>query len=96
MDWYNTQFVIFNVSEIDKIDFEQVMETSKNTLRKSIDNSKTFVKWESQEIPKCVKLLDTKEGPYTYEEIMEILSTDEWSKNNTVLFTKQHTLDFDE
>jgi hypothetical protein len=70
--------MIFNVSELEQIDFEQVKETSIDTVRKSIDQTKTFVKWES-EIPQCVVDLTTKEGPYTYEEILAILSTPEWT-----------------
>jgi hypothetical protein len=70
--------MIFNVSELEQIDFEQVKETSIDTVRKSIDQTKTFVKWEG-EIPQCVVDLTTKEGPYTYEEILAILSTPEWT-----------------
>jgi hypothetical protein len=73
------QYMIFNISEIDTIDFSQVCETSVETIRKSPDGSKTFVKWDSAEIPACVEALTTKEGPYNHKEILEILSTDEWS-----------------
>tara|TARA_Y100000034_G_scaffold116876_1_gene155745 strand:- start:614 stop:1057 length:444 start_codon:yes stop_codon:yes gene_type:complete len=42
----NRKYVIFEVSEIDAIDFSQVLETSAETLRKSVDETKTFVKYE--------------------------------------------------
>jgi hypothetical protein len=73
--------MIFNISELEQIDFEQVKETSIDTVRKSIDQTKTFVKWEG-EIPQCVVDLTTKEGPYTYEEILVILATEEWTNPN--------------
>lgn len=73
----NRNYIIFNVSELDKVDFTQVMETSIDTVRKSIDGTKTFVKWEGGE-PSFVSSLTTKEGPYTHEEIIQILITDEW------------------
>ena len=38
------EYVIFNVSELDKIDFTQVEETSIETVRKSVDETLTFVK----------------------------------------------------
>ena len=38
------KYVIFDVSEVWKIDFDEVMETSIDTLRKSNDETKTFVK----------------------------------------------------
>ena len=80
----NREFMIFSVSELDQIDFTQVLETSADTVRKSVDQSKTFVKW-SGEMPECVNNLTTKEGPYTYEEILEILSTPEWTDPNPLM-----------
>jgi hypothetical protein len=77
-DYDNREFMIFNVSELPNIDFTQVCETSAETVRKSVDGTKTFVKWDNT-IPQCVADLTIKEGPYTYEEILEILATDEWT-----------------
>ena len=77
-------FMIFNVSELDSVDFTQVLETSKDTVRKSIDETKTFVKWDGETIPSSVDSLTTKEGPYTYNEILTILSTREWTNEGVV------------
>jgi len=74
-------FMIFNVSELPNIDFTQVLETSIDTVRKSIDETKTLVKWDGNIIPSSVDNLTTKEGPYTYTEILNILSGPEWSSN---------------
>ena len=71
--------MIFNISELPLIDFTQVLETSPETVRKSVDQSKTFVKWDGEEIPSSVNALTTKEGPYTYQEIIDILQTEEWT-----------------
>lgn len=70
-------YVIFDVTELSLIDFSQVMETSADTVRKSVDGTKTFVKWEG-DTPACVESLSTKTSYYTHEEILEILSTEEW------------------
>jgi hypothetical protein len=72
-------FMIFNLSEIDNVDFTQVLETSKDTVRKSIDGTKTFVKWDGEITPTTINNLTTKEGPYTYTEILNILNTSEWT-----------------
>ena len=72
-------FMIFNVSELGIIDFNEVLETSQDTVRKSVDETKTFVKWEGNNTPTSVDSLTTKEGPYTYNEILTILATPEWS-----------------
>ena len=79
MDYNNRQFMILSVTELPNIDFTQVKETSIDTVRKSVDGTKTFVKWDGEEIPSSVSTLETKEGPYTYEEIIVILATEEWT-----------------
>ena len=79
MDYNNRQFMILSVTELPNIDFTQVKETSIDTVRKSVDGTKTFVKWDGEEVPSSVATLETKEGPYTYEEIIVILATEEWT-----------------
>ena len=81
MDYTDRNFMIFNVSEINDIDFEQVLETSSDTVRRSVDGTKTFVKWEGT-MPTCVFNLTTKEGPYTYSEISTILLTSTWTNSS--------------
>ena len=71
-------YMIFDTTETGSIDFTEVLETSKDTLRLNVSGSQTFVKWEGDIIPESVNSLTTKEGPYTSTEIREILSTSEW------------------
>jgi hypothetical protein len=85
MIYENREFMIFNVSELDQIDFTQVLETSIDTVRKSVDQTKTFVKWDGETIPSSVEGLTTKEGPYTYDEILAILATPEWTDPNPMI-----------
>jgi hypothetical protein len=84
-DYEQRQFMIFGTSELPLIDFTQVLETSIDTVRKSVDETKTFVKWDGLTIPSSVNSLTTKEGPYTYEEIINILSTPEWSSPDPII-----------
>jgi hypothetical protein len=72
------RFVIFDVTEIPLIDFNQVFETSPETLRRSVDESKTFVKYDLP-TPSCIELLTTKSVEYTYDGILIILSGPEWT-----------------
>jgi len=83
-EYDNRRFMIFNVSELNQIDFNTVLETSADTVRKSVDETKTFVKWDGT-MPTCVSNLTTKEGPYTYEEILTILATLEWTDPNLII-----------
>jgi len=77
-------FMIFNVSELASVNFNEVLETSQDTVRKSVDETKTFVKWEGETIPSSVDSLTTKEGPYTYNEILTILSNPEWTTEEDI------------
>jgi hypothetical protein len=83
-EYDNREFMIFNVSDLNEIDFTQVLETSEDTVRKSVDQTKTFVKWDGA-MPECVNNLTTKEGPYTYDEILTILATPEWTDPNIMM-----------
>lgn len=80
----NREFMIFNVSELNQINFNEILETSADTVRRSVNGVKTFVKWDGT-IPQCVENLTTKEGPYTYNEILTILATPEWTDPNLQL-----------
>jgi hypothetical protein len=76
----NRQFAIFSTTELPLINFSEVLETSAETVRTSTDGTLTFVKWDDGgEVPPSVQALTTVEGYYTYEEILVILSGDEWS-----------------
>jgi hypothetical protein len=85
-EYDNRKFMVLNVSELNEIDFSQVLETSSETVIKSVNGTKTFVKWDGT-MPTCVSNLITKEGPYTYEEILVILSTPEWTDPNHLMMT---------
>jgi len=85
MIYENRQYMIFNVSEIGNVNFNEVMETSSETIRKSLDNTKTFVKWNGNTIPNSIDSLTTKNGPYTHSEIVEILSTNEWTNVDEII-----------
>ena len=74
----NREFMIFNTLELPSINFNEVSETSEETVRRSINGEKTFVKWDGV-IPSSISSLTTKEGPYTYDEIFIILQETEWN-----------------
>ncbi len=69
------KYVIINADEVDSVDFSQVDETSENTIRYSVDGTKTFLKFNSDTTP---SFLDGK-TQYTHSEILTILATDEWT-----------------
>lgn len=76
---YETRrFVIFDILEVELIDFEQVHETSLETLRKSVDGTKTFVKYDLPQ-PSSISALSTKSPEYNYHQILDILTGKEWN-----------------
>ncbi len=71
------KYVIINADEVDSVDFSQVDETSENTLRYSIDGTKTFVKFDADVTP---SFLEGK-TQYNHSEILSILATSEWTSD---------------
>ena len=69
-----TNYIIIDTSEVANIDFSKVKETSANTLRYSIDGSKTFVKFEGD----APAFLSDKQQ-YTHAQILEVLAGEEWT-----------------
>jgi len=75
-------YVIVPYSAIlNDVNFDQVLETSKNTVRISIDGTKGLVKYNGPMPSSIINIINRSEE-YTYEEIMQILHTEEWTVPN--------------
>ena len=74
----NRRYITFDLSEVDQIDFSQVEETSNETLRLSVDLSKSVVKYNLPQ-PSSIAGLTTKSAEKTHSEILIIMGTSEWS-----------------
>ena len=74
----NRKYVIIDKDDVSSVDFSKVFETSADTLRYSLDGSKTFVKYEGNQ----PSFLSGK-TVYTHSQILAILNdTDgEWFYN---------------
>ncbi len=68
------KYVILNEDEVDEINFGEVMETSADTLRFSLDGTKTFVKFTG-DTPTFLEGKTTN----THAEMLTILKTAEWT-----------------
>ncbi len=75
MAYENRKYVIINASEVSSVDFSQVHETSASTLRYSLDDSQTFVKFEGS----TPSFLSGK-TQYTHSEILTVLAGEDWSE----------------
>jgi len=101
----NRKYLVIPSSIVDNINFSQVHESSKDTLRYSVDGSKTFVKYDvviyeqdfvqtwtnpqtnepmTVTIPAGTygrpSIYDPSYPEYTHEEILQLLSTEEWQQ----------------
>jgi hypothetical protein len=70
-------YVIIDASEVSSVDFNQVLETSADTLRYNIAGTKTFVKFEG-DTPSFL----AGKTQYTHSEMLEILAGEEWTDPN--------------
>ena len=75
MPYENRKYVIINASEVGTVDFSQVNETSASTLRYSLDDSQTFVKFDGD----TPSFLNGKTS-YTHSEIRTILDGEDWTE----------------
>jgi hypothetical protein len=70
-------WVIISAADVSNIDFSQVYETSADTLRYSVDESQTFVKYDGSQ-PASVAACSSKSQEYDHDEILAILHTSAW------------------
>ena len=78
MHFENRHYVVFDLTEVDTIDFSEVMETSADTLRKNLADTQSFVKYEG-DMPPSVVALTTRSQEYSHEEILAFLAGTEWT-----------------
>lgn len=72
-----SNYIIFDYSEANTIDFNQVEETSYETLRVSNDNTKSVIEYVG-DMPSSIQSLTSKEGPYTKEQMLDIMTGSIW------------------
>lgn len=73
----SNKYLILNASDIEQIDFNQLVTTSKETLTYNADKSKVIIEW-SGIAPDFISKLFYKNGPYELEEIRDVIQSSEW------------------
>lgn len=77
----NRKYVIIPTTELGNVNFQEVLQTSAETCRYSVDETKFLVKYFGLQPPSILALVE-KSQEYTHEEILSILSTPEWTPEN--------------
>jgi len=75
MDYSNRSWVIVNVSDITDEMIASAIQSSMDTLRKTLDGSKAILKWEGN-TPSCFDGLTT----YNHSEILTELAKSAWTE----------------
>jgi hypothetical protein len=73
----NRRYLIIPTSIIQTINFDEVYETSSETLRLSTDGNWTFIKYD---LPTRPSIYSEEYNEYTHTQMLEILSTPEWTQ----------------
>jgi hypothetical protein len=72
-------YVIIDASEVSSVDFNQVLETSADTLRYNLAGTQTFVKFEGD----TPSFLEGKTA-YDRSEMLTLLANEEWSSDSPI------------
>jgi hypothetical protein len=72
-------YVILDASEVSSVDFDQVLETSADTLRYNLAGTQTFVKYEGD----TPSFLEGKTA-LDRSEMLTILANEEWSSDDPI------------
>ena len=76
MAFENRKWIIINVSDITDEMISSAIQSSMDTLRKTLDGSKAILKWDG-DTPSCFDGLTT----YTHSEILTELAKSEWTSD---------------
>ena len=77
MAYENRKWIIINVSDITDDMISNAIQTSSDTLRKTLDDSKAILKWEG-DTPSCFDGLTT----YSHSQILTELAKSAWTADD--------------
>ena len=63
------KYIILNTSELDSLNFNELMQTSKDTVRKKLDGSQALVSYEGNVTPSGL----SGKTEYTNEQLLAII-----------------------
>tara|TARA_Y100000361_G_scaffold115632_1_gene106393 strand:+ start:674 stop:910 length:237 start_codon:yes stop_codon:yes gene_type:complete len=75
MDYSNRKWVIVNVSDITEEMIDSAIQSSMDTLRKTLDGTQAILKWDG-DTPTCFDGMTT----YNHSEILTELAKSTWTE----------------
>ena len=73
----NNTYATFDLSELYKVNFNEVLQTDGETIRLSIDGVKSILSWTGS-LPSCIQTISTLSPLYNQDEMLDICLTSEW------------------
>jgi len=80
MVYSNNKYATISYSDVDLIDYSQVLNTSKKSSRLNFNTTKVVVSWNTKETPAFISLLQGAYSIFTYEEMATEMNKEEWTK----------------
>jgi|6_EtaG_2_1085325.scaffolds.fasta_scaffold00569_20 hypothetical protein len=75
-------YITIDINQLD-LDFSQIDETSKDTVRKSLDDSEFVAKWEGDAPETINNIPESDKSPeMTHAEALELMATPKWTDPN--------------
>ncbi len=87
----NRRYIIINTSETGSINFEEVQQSSAESLRLSIDKTKTFVKYEISEVTESYT--EEIDNPETGETTIQTIESGIYGRPTIYNNQTEHTYD---
>ena len=85
MDYSDRTYSTVLTSGIGSVDFSQVMETSADTVRKSVDGTEFVLKWKTKSWPSFISpsgsMVPTWSG--SHAACLTLMATEAWSSGST-------------
>lgn len=78
MDLANRKYVIIQQIDISKIDYTEVLQTSPDMVRLSLDGTLGIIKYDG-DMPWSVSILENKSREFNHQEIIELLDHPDWT-----------------
>ena len=74
-------YATISIDDLPKVDFEQVGQTSNETVRRSLDLTKFILSWNAT--PSFIEdEIIVPIAEYDHAEMLEVVQTDEWQEND--------------
>ena len=81
MRYEGRYYITIDAADLGSVNFDEVMETSVDTVRKSVDGTKAILKFippQGQAYPPSIQTINSKSQRYNWESIIELVATPEW------------------